>query len=303
MRYETVEKTPEGMKPRLIEREGPTGLLVTTTAVQLHPENETRMLSVNVTDTQAQTKAVLRAQASETTASVNMKPWLALQDWLEGAEHNVTIPYAMPLAEKIPPVAVRLRRDFPLVLNLIRAHTMLHQATRQRDSAGRIIATLADYAVVRELVYDLVADAIGATVAPSVRETVEAVRALAPGEQGVTVNAVATRLELDKSAAYRRVQSSEKRGYLRNLEERKGRPARLVIGDAMPEDVTVLPTRDDLETACNLQPSRAPAATMQSQTDSRVLDSGCRVAVASEGILAPLSSLASTGTDGLDGEE
>ena len=29
--YETVEKTPEGMKARLIEREGPTGLLVTTT--------------------------------------------------------------------------------------------------------------------------------------------------------------------------------------------------------------------------------------------------------------------------------
>jgi hypothetical protein len=33
--YETVEKTSEGMKPRLIEREGPTGLIVTTTAVML----------------------------------------------------------------------------------------------------------------------------------------------------------------------------------------------------------------------------------------------------------------------------
>jgi hypothetical protein len=46
VRYETVEKTSEGMKPRLIEREGPTGLIVTTTAVKLHPENETRMLSL-----------------------------------------------------------------------------------------------------------------------------------------------------------------------------------------------------------------------------------------------------------------
>src|SRR5829696_8399775 len=46
VRYETVEKTSEGMKPRLIEREGPTGLIVTTTAVKLHPENETRLLSL-----------------------------------------------------------------------------------------------------------------------------------------------------------------------------------------------------------------------------------------------------------------
>jgi hypothetical protein len=45
VRYETVEKTKDGLKPRLIEREGPTGLLVTTTAVKLHPENETRLLS------------------------------------------------------------------------------------------------------------------------------------------------------------------------------------------------------------------------------------------------------------------
>src|SRR5919107_947235 len=41
VRYETVEKTSEGIRPRLIEREGPTSLIVTTTAVKLHPENET----------------------------------------------------------------------------------------------------------------------------------------------------------------------------------------------------------------------------------------------------------------------
>lgn len=35
LRYETVEKTSEGLRPRLIAREGPTGLIVTTTAVKL----------------------------------------------------------------------------------------------------------------------------------------------------------------------------------------------------------------------------------------------------------------------------
>src|SRR5215203_4342262 len=65
VRYETVEKTSEGMKPRLIEREGPTGLIVTTTAVKLHPENETRLLSLTVTDTQDQTRAVMAVLAEE----------------------------------------------------------------------------------------------------------------------------------------------------------------------------------------------------------------------------------------------
>ena len=65
LRYETVEKTKDGLVPRLIEREGPTGLIVTTTSLRLHPENETRMLSLTVTDTSVQTAAVFRALAQE----------------------------------------------------------------------------------------------------------------------------------------------------------------------------------------------------------------------------------------------
>jgi hypothetical protein len=152
LRYEVVEKTSEGLKPRLIEREGPTGLIVTTTAVKLHPENETRLLSLTVSDTSEQTRDVISALAAEEAPASDLTPWHALQEWLEGAEHRVTIPYAGDLAELVPPVAVRLRRDFGAVLNLIRAHAVLHGATRERDGEGRIIATLQDYAAVRELI-------------------------------------------------------------------------------------------------------------------------------------------------------
>src|SRR5215211_1206386 len=75
LRYKTVEKTSEGMKPRLIEREGPTGLIVTTTAVKLHPENETRLLSLTVTDTQEQTRAVMAALAEEVSGEPNVGVW------------------------------------------------------------------------------------------------------------------------------------------------------------------------------------------------------------------------------------
>ena len=61
LRYETVEKTKEGLVSKVIEREGPTGLITTTTALRLHPENETRMLSLTVTDTPEQTQGCLRS--------------------------------------------------------------------------------------------------------------------------------------------------------------------------------------------------------------------------------------------------
>lgn len=76
----------------------------------------------------------------------SLEEWIALQSWPESASHEVSILYAGELAALIPPVAVRLRRDFGALLNLIRAHTILHQANRERDAEGRIIAALEDYA-------------------------------------------------------------------------------------------------------------------------------------------------------------
>jgi len=250
VRYETVEKTSEGIKPRLIEREGPTGLIVTTTAVKLHPENETRLLSLTVTDTQDQTKAVMAALAEGAgETGPNLERWHALQVWLESAEHGVSIPYAKILAELIPPVAVRLRRDFGAVLNLIRAHALLHQATRERDAEGRIVATIeGDYGAVRELVADLVSEGIEATVPKTVRETVVAVKRLRDDSKGepITVAELARELKLDRSAVSRRVRSAKDRGYLRDLEENLHKPSRLVLRDDLPDDVQVLPRAGDV---------------------------------------------------------
>jgi hypothetical protein len=249
VRYETVEKTSEGIKPRLIEREGPTGLIVTTTAVKLHPENETRLLSLTVTDTQDQTRAVMAALAEEASeAGPNFEPWHALQVWLESAEHRVWIPYARKLADLIPPVAVRLRRDFGALLNLIRAHAVLHQASRDRDAEGRIVATIEDYAAVRELVADLVSEGIEVTVPKTVRETVEAVKILREQSKGepVTVAELARKLKLDRSAVSRRARNAKDRGYLRDLEDNPRKPSRLVLGDDLPDDVQILPKPEDV---------------------------------------------------------
>jgi hypothetical protein len=246
IRYETVMKTSEGVKPRFIEREGPTGLMVTTTALRLHSENETRLLSLTVTDTQDQTRDVLAALAEESAGDgPDLKRWHALQIWLERAEHRITIPYSKVLASLVPPIAVRLRRDFGAVLNLIRAHALLHQASRERDAEGHIVATIEeDYAAVRELVADLVSEGIEATVPATVRQTVEAVKRLRENSNGasVTVAELARELKLDRSAVSRRVRNAKDRGYLRDLEENQRKPSRLVPGDELPDDLQILPT-------------------------------------------------------------
>jgi DNA-binding transcriptional ArsR family regulator len=249
VRYETVEKTSEGMKPRLIEREGPTGLIVTTTAVKLHPENETRLLSLTVTDTQEQTRAVMAALAEEAgEATPDLATWHAFQVWLKSAEHRVSIPYAKILADLIPPVAVRLRRDFGALLNLIRAYAVLHQATRERDAEGRIVATIEDYAAVRELVVDLVGEGVETTVPKTVRETVEAVKRLREGSNGepVTVAELARKIKLDRSTVSRRARSAKDRGYLRDLEDNQRKPSRLIPGDDLPDDLQILPSPEDV---------------------------------------------------------
>lgn len=102
VRYETVEKTSEGLVPRLIEREGPTGLLITTTLTKLHPENETRMLSLTVADSRSQTRDVLARLASEDgDYSPDKGSWYALQNWIATGECRVSIPYAGMLSELV----------------------------------------------------------------------------------------------------------------------------------------------------------------------------------------------------------
>jgi hypothetical protein len=76
---------------------------------------------------------------------VDLTRWQALQTWIATGSAAVVVPFAKYLAALVPPVAVRLRRDFKTMLSLIRSRALLHQATRCKDEAGQIIATITDY--------------------------------------------------------------------------------------------------------------------------------------------------------------
>jgi 5S rRNA maturation endonuclease (ribonuclease M5) len=275
----TVRDKDGNFTTKTIVKQGPTNLVVTTTKVQVHAENETRVLSITTDDSRDQTARVLAALADETDRAVDLDEWVALQRWLAAhGERRVTIPYARRLASLVPPVAVRLRRDFGTLLALVRAHAILHQLNRKRDPAGRVIASLDDYEAVRDLVEDVIAEGVAATVSPTIRSTILAVQVLTEGEappypDGAMVKAIADELLLDKSAAYRRIQAAAAAGYIANDEDRRGRPGRWRVADALPVATGLLPGRDQLQAA------------LDDEAAGRADDdpSGCTVAGPSEG--------------------
>lgn len=261
--YETVESTREGLRSRVIEKPGPTNCILTTTRVALHPENETRLLSLSVDDSKEQTRHVLLLTASR-AKKLDMAPWRAFQAWLAREPVDVAIPFAQVLARMIPPIAVRLRRDFPALLTLIQAHALLCGPRRHRDERGAIVATLDDYEAVREVVLPVISEGVMASVSKTLRETVQAVEDLTRASRATTNKAVAEKLKLDKSTASRRIKEALSKDYLVNEEDRRGRPAQLKLGDLHVEDVKLLPEASDIASLLD----RDATATAQPLEDS-----------------------------------
>ena len=274
IRYDVTEKDADGsFKSRAIVKPGPTGLILTTCKTRIHPENETRLLSVTISDSAEQTKSILRALADEESKDKpsRVEEFKALQTWLATGPSKVTIPFAQAVAEKVPAKAVRLRRDFGAFLTLVRSHALLHQANRdRRPSDGAVIATLEDYSAVRSMVADLIAEGVDATVSESVKETVHAVAEIiserAPdSSKEVSVTELAARLGIEMSSASRRVKTAKDGGFLVNREDKRGQPARLVLGEPLPKETSILPEPADIDP---LQADRCSVAVQHKGIDT-----------------------------------
>jgi hypothetical protein len=263
--YSIVEKIGGKHTTRVVTKEGPTGLILTTTELAIEAQNETRCLSIPATETPEQTAAIMMGQAKWASArppQPDLSEFHALQTYLALERVDVDIPFSKALAKLIPPVAIRLRRDFQALLSLIQTHALLHQSHRERDENGRLIADVVDYVRVRRLMTGLISDAAGITVPATVRETRQVVADLlagdrddedepgsrrrlnvAPKKDFVSLRDIEKVLKLDRSTINRRVNDAIRRGYLKNLEEKIGRPYRITLGDPIGEDESLLPDR------------------------------------------------------------
>jgi len=258
IRYETVQKGADGLEAILIEKPGPTGLITTSTK-PLDPEISTRLLQVHVTDAPEQTKAVVKEEGDEWAGLVrdsdeDLLPCIQASRWLEVAGcREVIVPYAPELARLVPTDDVRMRRDFTQILTVIGTLAFMHQRQRERDDQGRVVASRRDY----ENAYRLLAEVLAVTldsVTDATRQTVAAVEELTAGTVGgVSYLTLAERLGMSRSGAWRRAQTALRDGFLINVEDRQGYPARLKLGDPLPPDRPILPNPDELFSADDLK--------------------------------------------------
>lgn len=256
----TVDEKGGGRATRNLVVEGPTGLLMTTTAAKLHPEDETRMLSLYVDDGPDHTAAVLRAQAMKAAGIERPQPdvtaWQALHRWIDAGPKAVLAPFFEDLSANVDPTNGRMKRDFPKVLEFVKAHALLHQATRERDPAGRIVVTLADYAAVHDLMAGLLAEGQAETLDAGVNEVVAAVSVLStagPYRSGVPQTAIVeylggdeTPARINKSTVSRRVKKAVQQGYLTTEPSRPGAGSQLKVGRKRGQVRPILPTPSDL---------------------------------------------------------
>jgi hypothetical protein len=246
IKHATVENRDGELVSKTVEREGPTGLISTTTSLKLHGETETRLLSVRIGDSKAAQRAIqarwgARLAGDDDDEVVDLDRWREFGGWLESGEHRVVAPFGRKLGELMPTTAVRLQRDLITIGGLIHAHALVHRTTRERDAKGRIVATLEDYGVVRNLCEPIVSAGVGASVRRAVRAVVDAVENLSGGVADITQSMVCDLLQRDKGNVSRDIAEAIENGWLVNDEPRPSQPARLRLGDPMPDDGTVLP--------------------------------------------------------------
>jgi hypothetical protein len=258
--HETSVEDPDSLTGRRVERivrEGPIAFICTTTG-SLYDENETRMMAWNIHEDSEQTAAVMAGLAARATGAVttpaNLSVWHDLQRWIALGPNDAVIPFAPQIAAAIPPAMVRFRRDAGSLFTFIKASALLHQAQRQVDEQGRVIAIVDDYALAFPIFSQVMAESSGKRIPDNVRGVVQLIaeRASTPaakpegmrftrvevaGHAEITISSeqIGMATGIGKWAAYRAVAAAIDAGYLTNNEIRKGKPLKLTLKRGIDE--------------------------------------------------------------------
>jgi hypothetical protein len=248
----TVEdpNSPTGRRVERIVREGPIALITTTTG-ELYSENETRMASWHIHEGHDQTAAVMAGLADRAAgvaaAPADLAIWHDLQRWIALGPADAVIPFAPQIAKAIKPLMVRFRRDVGSLFTFIKASALLHQAQRRKDDQGRVVATVADYALAYPIFCKVMAESSGKAVPDNVRAVVKLIServGVAGHASEVTISReqIGMATGIGKWAAYRAVHTAIDLGFLTNNETRPKKPFRLVLKHAVDEDgISLLP--------------------------------------------------------------
>jgi hypothetical protein len=153
IRWEFVD-TKKGVEHKTNLVRGPVAFLQATTRSLLHPENETRLLFIQIDESEAQTRAINARQAARYELGVLGPDDAVLTSWqahIRSLElKNVVVPFARQVLPHFPAGRIRSRRDFPKLMGMIQASAFLHQHRREKQG-DVIVASVEDYQIARKL--------------------------------------------------------------------------------------------------------------------------------------------------------
>lgn len=259
--FETVGKGPHGaLVPITIEKEGPTNFVSTTTEAVGDVQNETRHWTLTADESPEQTARILQMEGKRLRHRVPAGPQVvdlaaahAIQYLLK--PKPVIVPYGSWLADRMPREPHRIRRDFPRLGAAIEAMALLHQYRRDEDKKGRLVATVADYAMVRALLAETFVSSLR-NMNPNTLKLVDVAKEIyeeKSGEAGslppvyVTVNEIQRRTMKASNTITNWLKPAIVAGYLQNIADgAQGKAWKLVPGEPKGVGETILPTVDDL---------------------------------------------------------
>jgi len=269
IKYLTVTSTAkEGLKSETLLKEGPTGLIMTTTADELNKEDESRILSVNIRESADQIKQALLAKVGKAkgiSTEADVSRWHKLFEFNQQGPTKVEIPYLGDLIEHLPLSHDRIKRDLDQFISLIETHALMHCFDREWGNEDTVIANDADYLAVYRLTNQALAEGLDIDVDDNLREMVEAVVELQTNPYDtVTTAQLVKHLGKAQYAISRDTTKAIARGYLEDQNPGQGRKAKFTLGDVELPSGSVLPAPEELFSEA---PKEQPA------NDNRVYES------------------------------
>lgn len=240
-----------------IEKEGPTGVITTTTASMIHGENDTRTISMFPDQTTEQTVRVYesvdaRYLAIRRPKEDDLKPWQHAQLCLESLP--VIIPFVRSFRKYFPKNILRTRRDYEHFLTVIETSAVWHQLQRERveiEGQTYIRATLADAHIAKVIVEEALSRSIHELPKKSI-EVIEAARQLVKGLSGEAAKFTVTKLFKslkwgDRDTVAKWLRPATQKGYITQVAESKGpKGAEYVVEDKDLPGASFLPSVLDL---------------------------------------------------------
>ena len=226
------ERDEDGkMRSVLVERQGPIAYIESTTLAEVFEEDANRCLLLQTTETEEQTRAILRTQAAarnghRPATEAILKKHHAAQCMLALGAPDIMLPFAGALAAKFPTERLESRRAIGMVMSCVQSLALLRRRQRQVTEDGRIIATLCDYADARRLLAQPMARGLSGKLQDSVREFYKLLNKQTFADDDYTTADAARKIKVNVRTAQRHLRALAGAGYVRQVEPGRGaRPA------------------------------------------------------------------------------